>query len=994
MKPPEKNPLKISLKVKALLFMTAMILAVGIVLSWAFLSRSEEMLTGELQKRALAFTNNLAHSAKYGILTEDVEILKEVADGTLQEDSILYVRISTAQGKVLVERFKQPETRPVISLAHQHVAELDRGVVNEASLHHHVIGGEGIYHTVTPVITSRPTSTREKRLSTALLLLSTESNTEPSGDPDIVRHGSVQLLVSSEKVLAEIRNTFISGAGLTLIIVVIAVAISFVGVGYVLSPIRAMADAALKISGGDLSQRVAVNTRDEIGVLATTFNDMSESLSRMTQAQQQRLSELSALYDISLAMSSTLDLDRLIDLTLHAVTEKLGYDRAMFFQKDTERQALVNGRTAGFPKNIQRRIRGLELPLQDGEDGLCTTVALKGEAILVENVDETKKRIDSPLVDVLNAQSLLVVPVKFEDQMLGVMVVGYAGTNQNLTSADMKLMTTLSNELGMAIANVSAYREIERLNISLEGKVQKRTAQLQHQQERLEHVNEELRKATRHKSEFLARMSHELRTPMNAIIGFSEVLLEKMFGELNDKQEEYLNDISTSGKHLLNLINDILDLSKIEAGKLELELGTFDLRKLLEGSLVVVKESAFAHGITLSLDVPDDIDTVIADERKVKQITFNLLSNAVKFTPDKGEVGIKARKTEGVVEIAVWDTGIGIAAEDQPRVFEEFQQVGETLTGEPEGTGLGLALAKKFVELHGGKIWVGSTPGRGSTFTFTVPVKAGVLDTPAPAEQEETAEEPAVEARSGGPLVLVIEDDPKAADLLRIYLSETGYDVEIAEDGAEGLEKIKRLSPGAVILDVLLPKVDGWDLLSQVKADPATKDIPVIIVSIVDQKGKGFALGAADYLVKPIKKEALLRAVEAFKLVKRTAPIKVLAIDDDANTVELIAAALEPEGFQVLKTYGGEEGIAVAKTEQPDVIILDLLMPGVNGFEVLDRLERLPVRTKPPIIIFTIKHLSAKEKERLKGRIARLAQKEAYNPARLVGMVKEVVRHA
>ncbi|MFQ5938042.1 MAG: response regulator [Acidiferrobacterales bacterium] len=245
-----------------------------------------------------------------------------------------------------------------------------------------------------------------------------------------------------------------------------------------------------------------------------------------------------------------------------------------------------------------------------------------------------------------------------------------------------------------------------------------------------------------------------------------------------------------------------------------------------------------------------------------------------------------------------------------------------------------------------------------------------------------------------GPLALVIEDDPKAADLLRIYLSEAGYHVEIAEDGADGLEKIKRLTPDVVILDVLLPKVDGWDFLSQVKADSATKEIPVIIVSIVDQKGKGFALGAAEYLVKPIKKETLLRALDAFSLDSkaRTAPIKILTIDDDPKAVELIAAALEPEGFKVLKTYGGKEGVEVAKAEQPDVIILDLLMPGVNGFEVLDRLEKAPATKKLPIIIFTVKQLTAKEKERLKGRIARLAPKQEYSPQRLAGMVRQVLQ--
>lgn len=243
--------------------------------------------------------------------------------------------------------------------------------------------------------------------------------------------------------------------------------------------------------------------------------------------------------------------------------------------------------------------------------------------------------------------------------------------------------------------------------------------------EKLEIARDRAMQAARAKSTFLANMSHELRTPLNAIIGFSEVLLEKMFGELNEKQEEYLRDIFSSGTHLLRLINDILDLSKIEAGKIKLEPSAINLRELLQSSLVLVKEQALSHGVSLDLHVDDGIDTVIADEQKVKRIVYNILSNAVKFTPDNGKAGINARQTDAGVEIAVWDTGVGINPEDQGRIFEEFQQLGDALSAKPEGTGLGLTLTKKLVELHGGKIWVKSSPGEGSTFTFTLPRKGG-----------------------------------------------------------------------------------------------------------------------------------------------------------------------------------------------------------------------------------------------------------------------------
>jgi signal transduction histidine kinase len=302
-----------------------------------------------------------------------------------------------------------------------------------------------------------------------------------------------------------------------------------------------------------------------------------------------------------------------------------------------------------------------------------------------------------PILSRLGYQSLLAMPLLLEQKIMGALTV-YRGETGTFAPAVVNLLQTFATQSVLAIQNARLFREIEEKSRQIEA-------------------------ANRHKSEFLANMSHELRTPLNAIIGFSEVLHERLFGELNDKQAEYTSDILTSGQHLLSLINEILDLSKVEAGRMELELAPFDLPLAIDNARTFVRERAVKHGITLDIDVDDRLGEYVGDERKIKQILLNLLSNAVKFTPEGGRISITANKTNNGAEISVSDTGIGIPPAEQPTIFEEFRQVGGDYAHKKEGTGLGLTLAKKFVELHGGKIWVESEVGKGSTFTFTLPEK-------------------------------------------------------------------------------------------------------------------------------------------------------------------------------------------------------------------------------------------------------------------------------
>ena len=380
----------------------------------------------------------------------------------------------------------------------------------------------------------------------------------------------------------------------------------------------------------------------------------------------------------------------------------------------------------------------------------------------------------------------------------------------------VELLKTFATQSALAIQNARLFREIADKSRQLEA-------------------------ASRHKSEFLANMSHELRTPLNAILGFSEVLAERMFGEVNEKQAEYLQDILSSGRHLLSLINDILDLSKVEAGRLELELGRFHLPTALDNALTLVRERATRHGITLTQTVDERVGDIVADERKVKQILLNLLSNAVKFTPEGGRVGLTATAADGVITIAVSDTGIGIAPEDQAAIFEEFRQVGREDARKQEGTGLGLTLAKKFVELHGGRIWVQSQVGQGSTFTFTLPGAAMANER-----------------------ILIVEDNEKSRRLVRDVLRFKGYETVETETAEEGLRVAREARPALILMDIQLPGMNGIDALGCLRADPATRDIPVIAVTasaMTQDRKQILAAGFDAYQPKPIAVKAFLNAI-------------------------------------------------------------------------------------------------------------------------------------
>ena len=471
--------------------------------------------------------------------------------------------------------------------------------------------------------------------------------------------------------------------------------------------------------------------------------------------------------------------------------------------------------------------------------------------------------------------------------------------------------------------------------------------------------NREVERATLLKSKFLASMSHELRTPLNAIVGFSDLLADETPGELNGKQKRFVNHIKQGSAHLLQLINDILDLSKIEAGQLELRCEDFQLKDALPEGLSTIRPLAMIKNIQIQNNLKTDL-SVHADRVRFKQVLYNLLSNAVKFTPKDGRIDIDCVEKGNEVCISVTDTGIGIRSEDQAVVFEEFRQVeGNTDTGN-EGTGLGLAITKRLVEQQGGKISLESEPGKGSRFTFTLPI--GSFITSSKSLPVNGSARPNGAAAGGGrkPLILVVDDEIPARELIASYL-ESEYRIVMAESGAEVVQKARQLLPDAITLDVLMPGGNGFETLVALQKTPETANIPIIIVSIVDQKQVGFALGAADYLVKPIRKPVLLETIRKHVPLQTDDDAAILLVDDDPKTLELLEQTLRSAGYETQSVQSGARALEVLSSKLVSAVLLDLLMPGMDGFEVIRHVREQETLKDLPILVMTAKTLAQEE---------------------------------
>ena len=739
-------------------------------------------------------------------------------------------------------------------------------------------------------------------------------------------------------------------------------------------PVHILHEGAQRIGKGDLRHRLKIETNDELEQLAEEFNRMAvhleESYLNLEQRVAARTKELLTLNTIALTVNRSLDLQEILDSTLEKILDVMHVEIGIIHTWDA-----VQGRSS------LKAHRGLSddqfqsAAAVEAGDPISTKTARLGKALVIEEF-QTRDYADSPLVQE-GCRSIVCIPVNTKDETVATLTIASV-TPRRFIPSDLQLLSSIGNQMGTAIDNATLYAR-ERTMV------------------------DRLKEIDRLKSEFLSNVSHELRLPLTSIIGFSELLLDRIPGNLTQDQDEYIRNIQESGHHLLEIINNLLNLSKLRAGKMEIHLHPFDLASLIDGIKRTVAPLVTKKGVSLEVRLDPETTELYTDEGKVKQILLNLLSNAIKFTPAGGEIRVRSRLTtlydQTAVAIAVSDTGIGIRPEDKEKIFEEFRQLDSSFSRDYPGTGLGLTISKQFLELIRGRIDVESEYGRGSTFTIIFPMQ--LEPRPSPSLLRETPPSPAIEDFKPSPLpvrdrapgptpvemnatitavlprILVVEDDPTVERLLTLYLNQEGYHVDHAADGEEAIEKAVLLKPFAITLDIMLQREDGWAVLQKLKQLPETKDIPVIIISIIENRELGFSLGATDYFTKPIDRKAILESLRKLDLpskIKRK-PVNILVIDDDPKVLQLLSAILESEGFGVVRAQQAVEGIDLAIEIQPDLILLDLLMPDVSGFEALERLKLHPTAKNIPVIIFTARALDEEDRARLNSKIRGVIQK-------------------
>ncbi|GAB4424892.1 MAG: hypothetical protein Kow0031_04160 [Anaerolineae bacterium] len=672
---------------------------------------------------------------------------------------------------------------------------------------------------------------------------------------------------------------------------------------------------------------------------------------RLIEETSHRASLLQTSSDVGRAATSILDEDILVDQTIELIREGYGFDSVQIYMLDSADAAHL-------------------VPHKYIELGLTERIPVGSQTVLGQATHMREPKVahyqlkqpgyQPSEATMPGVQSELAMPLHVGNTLLGALNVQSTQPNA-FSDEEIATLETLSAQLAVAIQNARTFRE------------QQETA-------------ERLKEIDKLKTQFLANMSHELRTPLNSIIGFSRVILKGIDGPLTELQKADLTSIYNSGQHLLGLINNILDLSKIEAGKMELNFEETDLepviKTVMSTAIALVKDKP----VELVQHVPANLPTIWADPTRVRQVILNLVSNAAKFT-DEGEISVTAATEPGFVVLSVADTGIGIPEEKIEHIFEEFTQVDGSTTRKVGGTGLGLPISRHFVEMHRGQIWVESRLGYGATFYVKLPT--------APPESAGAPALPAGATPSPGGdnrVIVAVDDDPAVLNLYRRYLEKQNFQVVGVTRGKDALAVVKQQAPHAVLLDIVIPDKDGWSLIKELKEDPFTRNIPVIICSIVSDKNRGFSLGASNYLIKPIVEDDLVSAVRQLNSNEQE-QVKVLVVDDHADDILLLRRILEAHpNYVIFEAANGREGLEQIRANAPDLIILDLNMPEMDGFELIETLKSNDATRDIPIIIVSGEEVTGDDHQKLTGQVEVLLQKSIFTEEQLLQDVSRALR--
>jgi signal transduction histidine kinase/CheY-like chemotaxis protein/HAMP domain-containing protein len=770
---------------------------------------------------------------------------------------------------------------------------------------------------------------------------------------------------------------------INVLLAVFSIALGFVLTRSITKPVELLRGGTQNIMGGKYDQ-IEMHRKDEFGELAADFNRMAV----MLQNNYGRLTAYSEL------MTTLNRYDTLTDVQSKSLEILCTHTRSAvgaLYILDSAKGTLTL--VAGYALKSEAAIQ--EYRIGQGLPGQCASMS---QTLEVADVTAASAFVvETGLVSVVPSH-VIASPIVFQENVIGVVILG---STQRYDDLKRDVISNSLPQMGVSIMNAMNNDATKKLSKEIAGKNQE-----------LGNKNAELQKAYRVKSDFLSNMSHELRTPLNSIIGFTSVLLGQHGDPLSADQRKALDKVLKNGRHLLQLINDILDFSKIESGRSPINIEADDIANVVSGGMVSVEPMVNAKGVKLLYEIEPGLPLLNTDVLKVKQVLLNLLSNAAKFT-EQGSITVIAKKADrGMISISVKDSGIGIEERNLDRVFEEFQQIDSSSSRKYKGTGLGLPIAKSYARLLGGDLTLQTAYGKGSTFTLTIPpvfpkeklprpegTIVPVAASPALAQtvaavasaapkQAEAPSVPQPLLGSKGIQVLSIDDEPEVIELLQRYLVPEGFSVRGALTGDEGIRLAEEIQPAVITLDIMMPDKDGWQVLRELKNNPKTKDIPVIVHSVIDNKPLAVSLGALDLMPKPSEAKKILEVVDrALKSKDR----RVLIVDDNEDFANYVQIILQQEGYQTTVAYSGEEALKSVSESVPALMFLDLSMPVMDGFEVVRRLRMKPEWRDIPVVILSGKDLTKEERDALRANIQEFIEKGHFTRDAITNVLRKAI---